>query len=52
MIGLYSLEHHSAGIDKAGCTFEKIAPSVEVCGTALTAGEVLRSLLEDTACIQ
>jgi hypothetical protein len=41
-----------AGIDKAGCTFEKIAPSVEVCGTALTAGEVLRSLLEDTACIQ
>jgi hypothetical protein len=42
----------SAGIDKALCTFEKFAQSVEVCGAALTATEVLQALLGDTACIQ
>lgn len=40
------------GIDKSLCTFEKFAPSVEVCGASLSAGEVLQSLLKDTACIQ
>lgn len=40
------------GIDKSLCTFEMFATSVEVCGAALSAGEVLEALLRDTTCIQ
>jgi hypothetical protein len=42
----------SSGIDKSLCTFEELAPSVEVCGASLSAGEVLQALLKDTACVQ
>jgi hypothetical protein len=41
-----------ADIDKEVCTFERFSPSVEVCGTALSAEEVLQALLSDASCIQ